>query len=188
MSTASKLSSAIEQTAKKTSTENDGWDIRGTLDGLGQYDEESQTPVQPASPPGFPSRRAWRAFFHQEVAHNKYLEAQLLALTLATGIVDAMTYTRYKVFVSKQTGNTLFLALYAIGHPAVQGLEKNVAVSILVFIAGAAFFGHIGHHVKQRRRLWLLVGNWFQTVLVFGATALEYWGDGVSASQSLHIC
>lgn len=33
-------------------------------------------------------------------------------MTLATGMLDAMTFTTYRVFASKQTGNTLFLALY----------------------------------------------------------------------------
>lgn len=115
----------------------------------------------------------------QEIGHNKMLEAQLLALTMATGIIDAMTYTTYSVFVTKQTGNTLFMALYAVKHPAIEGLELNVVVSMFSFLVGAAAFGHTGHQVKQRRRIWLILSNVVQTTMVYGATALRYFGTQV---------
>ena len=35
----------------------------------------------------------------QEVAHNHFLEAQLLLLSLATGIIDAVSITSFRVFV-----------------------------------------------------------------------------------------
>lgn len=112
----------------------------------------------------------------QEVAGDIWLEAQLLLMTIVTGMLDAMTYTTYHVFASKQTGNTLFLALYAFRIPALNpGVEKNVGVSIGVFIAGAAFFGHIGHFSRQRRRVWLLVSNAFQALLMLAAAAVRYW-------------
>lgn len=94
-----------------------------------------------------------------------------------------MTYTTYRVFVSKQTGNTLFLALYAFQHPSIIGMgsedgyEKNVVVSFFVFCLGAALFGHLGHHVKQRRRIWLIGSSLVQTAMVYGAAALRYWGS-----------
>lgn len=114
----------------------------------------------------------------QEVAGDKYLEAQLLLMTIVTGALDAMTYTVYNVFASKQTGNTLFLALYAMRLPALDpGVELNVGVSIGVFICGAIFFGHVGHFSRQRRRIWLLVSNTFQALLVLAAAAIRYWAS-----------
>ena len=46
-----------------------------------------------------------------------------------------------------------------------------------VFIAGAIFFGHIGHLTRQRRRIWLLLSNIFQAFLVLAAAAIRYWGS-----------
>lgn len=97
-------------------------------------------------------------------------------MTIATGCLDAVTFSQYSVFSSKQTGNTLFLALYAFRSPALgPGIELNVAVSIGVFIVGAVFFGHIGHVSRQRRRIWLLVTNAFQALLILAAAALRYF-------------
>jgi uncharacterized membrane protein YoaK (UPF0700 family) len=97
-------------------------------------------------------------------------------MTLTTGCLDAMTYTTYHVFASKQTGNTLFLALYAIRSPSVLPLvEQNVGISISVFILGALFFGHLGHVSRQRRRVWLLVSNALQAFLLLAAAAIRYF-------------
>lgn len=99
-------------------------------------------------------------------------------MTVATGALDAMTYTQYSVFASKMTGNTLFLALYAFRIPALNpGAEKNVGISMGVFIAGAIFFGHLGHVSRQRRRIWLLIANSFQALLMLAAAAIRYWGS-----------
>lgn len=47
----------------------------------------------------FPSYERWRMYFMQEVAHNRFLEAQLLMLSLATGIIDAVSIVSFRVFV-----------------------------------------------------------------------------------------
>lgn len=108
-------------------------------------------------------------------------------MSFVTGILDTMTFTTYSVFCSKQTGNTMFLALYSFPRNArTAGIEANVGVSIGVFIAGAAFFGHLGHITRQRLRIWLLVSNLFQALLVLAAAAIRYFdmprqGTGASA-------
>ncbi|KAF2209719.1 hypothetical protein CERZMDRAFT_46710 [Cercospora zeae-maydis SCOH1-5] len=131
----------------------------------------------PSPPPRrLPNAGAWQTYFMQEVANDKYLEAQLLAMTIVTGALDVMTFTSYRVFASKQTGNTLFLALHAMELPALDpGVEKNVGVSMGVFIGGAVFFGHLGHISRQRRRIWLLISNSFQAALFLAAAAMRYW-------------
>ncbi|KAF2723143.1 hypothetical protein K431DRAFT_302070 [Polychaeton citri CBS 116435] len=126
----------------------------------------------------WPSAKAWQTYFMQEVAKDHYLEAQLMWMTAATGCLDTMTYTTYSVFTTKMTGNTMFLALYALQHPSMnKHVEKNVAVSIGTFILGAIFFGHLGHCVRQRRRLWVLMTNFFQMMLVLAATAIRFWAS-----------
>lgn len=122
----------------------------------------------------FPPGAKWRTYFQQEIANNHFLEAQLLALSFATGIVDAVTTSTYSVFVSKQTGNTIYLALWAVHHPSIEGLERNIGISMGCFLLGSIFFGHIGHIVKQRRRSWLLFNNFLQCCLVYVAVILAY--------------
>ncbi|KAF2171394.1 hypothetical protein M409DRAFT_50841 [Zasmidium cellare ATCC 36951] len=173
------------------------------LDDLGpESTSESTSPSPSSNPPSrwlnpfhpsnLPTPAAWQTYFLQEVAGDTYLELQLLLMTLATGMLDSMTFTTYRVFASKQTGNTLFLALYAFRLPALPpNFEQNVGVSIGVFILGAAFFGHLGHISRQRRRVWLLTSNAFQALLMLSAAAIRYFvsrsptGPGALAILSL---
>ena len=123
-----------------------------------------------------PRSDRWPAFFYQEVSHDILLEVELLILSFATGILDATTFPLYNVFVSKQTGNTVLLALAALSNKVVQ-TEPNVGVSIGMFFAGSAIFGHLGNWLGQKRRIWLLLTNVMQTALVFAAAALRFWGS-----------
>lgn len=72
------------------------------------------------------------------------------------------------------TGNTLFLAIYAI-NPGKLGyrIELNVAVSIIVFIVGGVIFGQIGNKVRQCRRGWLCATTSLQFLLFAAATAVR---------------
>lgn len=164
------------------------------------------TSMQELSTPGkpiafIPPRHAWKTLFAQEIAQDMMVEAQLMLMTVSTGILDATTFSTFNVFATKQTGasivpnlhawaqpagvlnltdtgigNTLFLALFAFGHPALRpNVERNVAVSIAAFVFGAAAFGHIARCMRQRRRAWLLASNLVQTLFLFAATALRYW-------------
>lgn len=60
---------------------------------------------------------------------------------------------------------------------AVVQTEPNVAVSLGMFIAGSAIFGHLGNWFGQKRRLWLVLTNIMQTALVYAAAALRFWGS-----------
>lgn len=59
-------------------------------------EEESQSSQQPSvrfaqfPTVPLPTSKAWKTYFMQEVAGDKYLEFQLLLMTVATGILDAM--------------------------------------------------------------------------------------------------
>ena len=82
----------------------------------------------------------WKARFLEDVAADGFLRAQLLLLTFATGTLDAVTFSTYSVFVSKQTGNTVSAGLWAMGHPHVE-LEENIGTSLIFFVFGAVVFG-----------------------------------------------
>ena len=99
-------------------------------------------------------------------------------MTMVTGALDAMTYTTYNVFTTKQTGNALFLALYAFRNPAIApNAEQNVGVSMGVFLAGAFFWGQLGRVSRQRRRIWLMASQLFQALSILAATAVRYWSS-----------
>lgn len=109
-----------------------------------------------------------------EIGNDLILELELMGLALATGIMDAATFTDYHVFVSNQTGNTALLAVGALGVGGGFVNLANVGVSLGVFIAGGLILGQIGNALGPKRRLWLLATNLFQTVLVAVATALRW--------------
>lgn len=123
-------------------------------------------------------RKTLSAYLATPLPDTKFLYTQFLFLSLATGILDATTFTTYSVFVTKQTGNTIFLALAALENGSVYQTEPNVAVSISLFFAGAVIFGHLGHLLGDRRRIWLLLSSLLQTSFVLAAAALRFWGGG----------
>ncbi|KAI5265021.1 hypothetical protein E4T47_08648 [Aureobasidium subglaciale] len=88
---------------------------------------------------------------------SRYLQTQFLFLSFATGIIDACTFSLYSVFVTKQTGNTIFLALSALKHTSVSQNEANVAISISTFFISAVLFGHLGAAIGNQTRLWILM-------------------------------
>lgn len=63
-------------------------------------EEQSQSSQQPSvrfaqfPTVPLPTSKAWKTYFMQEVAGDKYLEFQLLLMTVATGILDAMVCSR----------------------------------------------------------------------------------------------
>lgn len=104
-----------------------------------------------------------------------------MALALATGIMDATTFSDYRVFVSNQTGNTALLAVGALHVGGSIVSLSNVGVSLGLFIAGGFILGQLGNLLGPKRRLWLIATNLFQTALVAAATALRWrypTGDG----------
>ncbi|KAF1988256.1 hypothetical protein K402DRAFT_445502 [Aulographum hederae CBS 113979] len=126
-----------------------------------------------------PKGRRLRAFMAQEIHQDILLEIELLILTVATGILDSMTFIYYAVFVSKMTGNSILVGLASIQPSLFNGgysNEANVGIALGLFFSGAAFFGHLGELLGQKRRGWLVATNFIQTGLVFGAAAIRFWG------------
>jgi uncharacterized membrane protein YoaK (UPF0700 family) len=103
-------------------------------------------------------------------------ESELLILTFCTGIQDATTFPDYHCFASNQTGNTVLLAM-ALLLPRDTGdlfVTQNVGVAFGFFLAAGWLTGQLGHIVGPRNRLWIILCNLIQTVLVFTAAALQY--------------
>jgi uncharacterized membrane protein YoaK (UPF0700 family) len=120
-----------------------------------------------------------------EIADDIILELELMGLALATGIMDATTFTDYHVFVSNQTGNTALLAVGALHLNDDLVRLQNVGISLGLFVAGGVTLGQLGNALGPRRRLWLIVTNVLQTALVIVATCLRWKCntiDGTSGS------
>ena len=119
-------------------------------------------------------------FFLQDVSQDGSLELELFLLAFCTGIIDAMTFSKYRVFCSKQTGNTVLIALGALG---VSGTEQNteyVMLSFGSFVCSALVFGWAGNLLGPERRLWLLLSNSVSTVFILAASILLLFEDSGS--------
>ena len=76
----------------------------------------------------------------------------LLSLTVAVGLVDAVSYLALgHVFVANMTGNVIFLGLSAAGVPGISALTS--LVSIAAFLAAALAGGRIARAQPHRGRL-----------------------------------
>lgn len=103
-----------------------------------------------------------------------FVDIELLALSFATGIQDAISYPDYHCFASNQTGNTVLLALAAADVGTDLFNTANTCLSLGVFLGGCFTMGQIGNVVGARKRWWLVLTNLFSTALMFVAAGIQY--------------
>lgn len=115
-----------------------------------------------------------RKYFLSPLEPNVSAELQLLILTFSTGIQDAISFPDFLCFASNQTGNTVVLAVGLSGFQGDFFHLPNVGVSLATFLAGAVIFGQFGNLIGPRRRLWQIVSNIIQTLMVFGAAWIQF--------------
>jgi uncharacterized membrane protein YoaK (UPF0700 family) len=110
------------------------------------------------------------------------LPRSLVALTLATGLVDAVSFLGLgQVFVANQTGNVVFLAFALAG---ASGLSASAAlVSLLCFAVGSAGGGLLGRRQGGDRRRWVTGALFGEAALVVAAT-LAAIGVGVGEANA----
>jgi uncharacterized membrane protein YoaK (UPF0700 family) len=129
----------------------------------------------PSSTLNSPSpKRGIRAYLNESIREDLFLELQLLLLAFATGIQDATSYPDYFCFASNQTGNTVLLAVGVSGLAGDAFSFSNIGVSLSLFIMGSWIAGFFGTLFDPRRRVWLLVSSFIQTILVWIAVVLQY--------------
>ncbi|MCB5164654.1 DUF1275 domain-containing protein [Streptomyces bambusae] len=99
----------------------------------------------------------------------------LLALTVVTGLVDAVSYLALgHVFVANMTGNVVFLGFALTG---TEGLSALAAlVSLASFLAGALAGGRFGVRFAAHRGRLLAAATTVQAVLFAGALAAALAG------------
>lgn len=105
-------------------------------------------------------------------------------------MADATTFPDYHCFASNQTGNTVFLCL-ALILPEFNGpmfITSNIGVALGVFLGAGWLTGQLSHIIGCRKRWWLLLCNFIQTALVFGAAGVQYrYGVIESGSTALAV-
>ncbi|MFJ2863096.1 YoaK family protein [Kitasatospora sp. NPDC087314] len=101
----------------------------------------------------------------------------MLLLTVATGVVDAVSYLGLgHVFVANMTGNVVFLGFALAGAP---GLSATASlVSLAAFLAGALAGGRLGSRMAAHRGRLLAVATGVQTVLTAAAAVTDAVTDG----------
>ncbi|MCJ1300982.1 hypothetical protein MMC08_003781 [Hypocenomyce scalaris] len=124
-----------------------------------------------------PRLQQYKAHLLCNVANDLFLEAELMILAFATGIMDVVTFPDYRVFASNQTGNTALLAIGALNIGGGIVRLQHVGMSLGFFMAGGLVIGQLGNVFGSKRRIWLLVSNMVQTALVFAAAALHTHTD-----------
>ena len=109
--------------------------------------------------------------------------AALLALTFATGLVDAISVLVLgHVFVANMTGNLIFLGFWFAPHSGVD--LTAAAVALVSFVAGAVLGGRLVRHLGHDLRLWLTVALGAEAAVLLvlsglaGAGVLDYHGGG----------
>jgi uncharacterized membrane protein YoaK (UPF0700 family) len=112
------------------------------------------------------------------------MPATLLALTLVTGIVDAVSFLGLgRVFTANMTGNVVFLGFAIAGTPGLS-ISRSL-VSLVAFLVGAAIGGQLGAALADaRRKTWLITTTLIEGLLLLAASLASLTFDYHSASPA----
>ncbi|KAK9776408.1 hypothetical protein AB5N19_13025 [Seiridium cardinale] len=145
----------------------------------------SATPNQTSTKSSFLARARLR-----EDVSLHYADIPVCLCSLVSGLCDSVAFNASSVFVSMQTGNTVFLALGTAGLPAnVPMLWLKALCSIGAFMAGVSVFGQSRNFRPMSKGT--LAGNFLmQSIMIFVAAALAQGGvvpafGLLSAAESL---
>jgi len=121
-----------------------------------------------------------------EVKHGP-LPPLLVAMTLVTGLVDALSYLILgHVFVANMTGNVVFLAFALASAPGFSILASLVALGS--FVLGSFGGGLLGSRFGQHRGRLLSVAAALQTLLLSASAILAALsGNPVSTGYSYSL-
>nr|WP_229866366.1 YoaK family protein [Streptomyces spinoverrucosus] len=110
------------------------------------------------------------------MAHSDRLPVALTALTVVTGLVDAISYLGLgHVFTANMTGNVVIIAFAAAGAPGFSLLAS--LVSLAAFLGGAVVAGRLELTMRQyprRRHRWVCICVAVEAVLLLAAAAVAF--------------
>ena len=125
----------------------------------------------------------------QRDVSSRYTDVPLLICSFVSGLCDSVTVNGSNVFVSMQTGNTIFLALGTSGLPDDEpGLWLRSLVSIASFALGCFCFSNT-RHLKPKRKLTLSLSFFVQSLAILIAAILTQVNvvkqfDSIDAARS----
>lgn len=115
--------------------------------------------------------RQWLHELTREI-DPKYSDVPIIFCCMVSGLCDSVSFNAGSVFVSMQTGNTVFMALGAAFLPENEPyLWLRALVSIASFWLGCFMFALL-RYAGPRRKLSLAVSFLIQAILVFICAAL----------------
>ncbi|MFF2407557.1 YoaK family protein [Streptomyces sp. NPDC058092] len=113
-------------------------------------------------------REAWSTVVPDMNDRHGPLPPLMLALTVVTGLVDAVSYLELgRVFVANMTGNVVFSGFAIAGAPGFSFAASLVALA--AFAAGALLGGLIVHHAPAHRGRMLMYALLVETTCVLAA-------------------
>ncbi|CAN8098569.1 unnamed protein product [Discula destructiva] len=120
-------------------------------------------------------KRAWLATLRDDIdpAHS---DIPTIACCFVSGLCDSVAFNASSVFVSMQTGNTIFLALGTANIPyGASTLWLKALVSIAAFWAGCWAFGQT-RRIGNKRKSTLALSFLVQSLLILISAALAQSG------------
>jgi uncharacterized membrane protein YoaK (UPF0700 family) len=112
---------------------------------------------------------------HEDI-NIQYADIPVCLCSLVSGLCDSIAFNASSVFVSMQTGNTVFLALGTASLPQnVPMLWLKALCSIGAFLAGVYCFGQ-SRHFRPQSKLTLAVSFLIQSTLILVSAALAQGG------------
>jgi uncharacterized membrane protein YoaK (UPF0700 family) len=107
----------------------------------------------------------------------------LVALTFATGLVDAVSFLGLgRIFTANMTGNIVILGFAVAGVPGLSFARSFT--SLLAFLAGAALGGRLALRLAAERWRWLLAVGLTEGSLLFAAAFVSAGFDIVTSTPS----
>src|SRR6266571_3335653 len=98
--------------------------------------------------------------------HESRLVGALLVQTVATGLIDAVSYLALgHVFTANMTGNVVFLAFAVAGAPGLSLMRSLTA--LVAFFIGALIGGRVATRLSE-----LVTPNWVTTALTMESALL----------------
>jgi uncharacterized membrane protein YoaK (UPF0700 family) len=99
----------------------------------------------------------------------------LLALTVVTGLVDAVSYLRLgRVFVANMTGNVVFLGFSVDKHSGLSPAASIIAIA--GFVVGALAGGRFAASLAHRPHLWLSCAFGAEAIVLTAVAVLTALG------------
>jgi len=123
-----------------------------------------------------------------EQAHERRAIGLLLALTVVTGLVDAVSYLGLgHVFTANMTGNVVLLGFAVAGAPNLSAARS--LVSVAAFLLGAVAGGRAGAALSATHRRWMFMVGAVEAALLFAAAvgAIGMTANEVGVTPRLYM-